>query len=193
MNTKNQENELDIITKFKEFILEETGLDVSAEAEEFTKRRERFYSELKEVVERDVILAVEEFYHLPLGTLFIRTRKKPYPEARSVYATIMKPEYSGMSLKIIGSRMGGRDHSTVIHSLRSFSNDFETDKNFRARVRTFLATLNLEISDNEIITPLNKESYGNNESTTIATRPTSTGIPATGIRSVDQFCPAAGN
>ncbi|MDW8332616.1 MAG: helix-turn-helix domain-containing protein, partial [Bacteroidia bacterium] len=40
-------------------------------------------------------------------------------------------EYTKASLKTIGYHFGGRDHSTVIHALRTVKNLQATDKTFR--------------------------------------------------------------
>jgi chromosomal replication initiator protein len=43
-------------------------------------------------------------------------------------------EALGMSLTRIGELFGGRDHSTVIHSIRKVEEDMERDPEFRRQV-----------------------------------------------------------
>jgi chromosomal replication initiator protein len=50
-------------------------------------------------------------------------------------------ETLGMSLARIGELFGGRDHSTVIHSIRKVEELMEQDPDFRVQVESALAEL----------------------------------------------------
>jgi chromosomal replication initiator protein len=50
-------------------------------------------------------------------------------------------EMLGMSLARIGELFGGRDHSTVIHSIRKVEEQMGTDADFRMQVEAALAEL----------------------------------------------------
>jgi chromosomal replication initiation ATPase DnaA len=45
-----------------------------------------------------------------------KSRKREIVEARQIYCYLMR-KHTDLSLKAIGATIGGRDHSTVIHSL----------------------------------------------------------------------------
>ncbi len=72
-----------------------------------------------------------------------KTRTKTLTTPRQV-AMYLCREMLGLQLVEIGNAFGGRDHSTVIHSLERVGEMFEADEQFRARVqkvRTMLETL----------------------------------------------------
>jgi chromosomal replication initiator protein len=48
-------------------------------------------------------------------------------------------ETLGMSLARIGELFGGRDHSTVIHSIRKVEEQMQHDEDFRTQVQAALA------------------------------------------------------
>ncbi len=62
-----------------------------------------------------------------------RTRKREVVQARQV-AMFFSKEITSHSLKTIGLHFGGRDHSTVIHAVRSVENQVDTDPQFREMV-----------------------------------------------------------
>ena len=77
--------------------------------------------------------AVAEFYHIPVDLLKAKTRKKEVVQARQVAMYFVK-ECTTHSLKSIGHHFGGRDHTTVIHSVQLVSDLVDRDKTFRAQV-----------------------------------------------------------
>ena len=46
--------------------------------------------------------------------------------------------YTNSSLKVIGDSFGGRDHSTVIHSLKTVQDMMDTDLLFKDKVNTLV-------------------------------------------------------
>ena len=62
-----------------------------------------------------------------------KTRKKEVVQARQVAMYFVK-ECTTHSLKSIGHHFGGRDHTTVIHSVQLVSDLVDRDKAFRAQV-----------------------------------------------------------
>lgn len=77
--------------------------------------------------------AVAEYYHLPVELLKAKTRKKEVVQARQVAMYFVK-ECTTHSLKSIGHHFGGRDHTTVIHSVQLVSDLVDRDKAFRTQV-----------------------------------------------------------
>ena len=61
---------------------------------------------------------------------FTSTRKRNVVQARQLSMYFAK-KYTKASLNIIGEQCGGKDHATVIHSLKTVANLLETDKQFR--------------------------------------------------------------
>ncbi len=64
----------------------------------------------------DVIEAVSRAFNIPAREIKGKRRKKEIVEARQAAMYLMR-HMLGMSLKSIGYSLGGRDHSTVIHSI----------------------------------------------------------------------------
>ncbi|UYZ63244.1 chromosomal replication initiator protein DnaA [Hymenobacter weizhouensis] len=71
-----------------------------------------------------------EYFGVPLDLLKAKTRKKEVVTARQV-AMYFAKEHTSHSLKSIGHHFGGRDHSTVIHSVQTVSDLIDSDKSFR--------------------------------------------------------------
>jgi chromosomal replication initiator protein len=63
----------------------------------------------------DIIEQVAEHFHLEKGDLLSRSRKQTVAQARQI-AMYLCRELTDESYDHIGSRFGGRDHSTVIHA-----------------------------------------------------------------------------
>jgi chromosomal replication initiator protein len=50
-------------------------------------------------------------------------------------------ELTSASLKSIGQRFGGRDHSTVVHAIKTIEKAMDKDNGFRKSVDTILGKL----------------------------------------------------
>lgn len=61
-----------------------------------------------------------------------KCRKRELTEARFILMTHFKE--NGLNLNEIGAQFSFRDHTTVIHSLNSFKDLYETDKKFKKTV-----------------------------------------------------------
>ncbi|QIX60744.1 chromosomal replication initiator protein DnaA [Hymenobacter lutimineralis] len=77
---------------------------------------------------------VAEFFSISVDLLKAKTRKKEVVTARQV-AMYFAKEHTNHSLKSIGYHFGGRDHSTVIHSVQTVSDLIDSDKQFRSQVQ----------------------------------------------------------
>lgn len=62
-----------------------------------------------------------------------KCRKRDIVELRQIYCYIAKQ--MRYNLITIGDSLGGRDHTTVIHSLHSFSDNMETDEFFKDKYK----------------------------------------------------------
>lgn len=76
---------------------------------------------------------VSNYFKVEQKDLKAKTRKKEIVIARQV-AMYFSKDYTNHSLKSIGSHFGGRDHSTVIHAVRSVNDMLDTDAKFRFSV-----------------------------------------------------------
>ena len=76
---------------------------------------------------------VAEHFNLTVELLKDKTRKKEVVEARQL-AMYFAKELTPLSLKVIGYGFGGRDHTTVIHSIKEVTKRSEMEAPYRATV-----------------------------------------------------------
>ena len=86
---------------------------------------------LRRRVSLDAVLhAVSLHYEVPEAKLTEPGRgTKEISRARQIAMFLMR-ECSSISLQSIGSRFGGKDHSTVVHAIKSVKKEMETDPSF---------------------------------------------------------------
>jgi len=77
--------------------------------------------------------SVCEFAKITLEELKGKSRKKELVIPRQIGIYLAK-NYTSLSLKTIGLYFGGRDHSTVIHSIETCEDMMVTDKKFKAQM-----------------------------------------------------------
>ena len=65
---------------------------------------------------------------------------KEVAQARQLAMFLMK-ELTSASLKTIGQRFGGRDHSTVVHAIKTIEKAMERDDSFKKSVDAILSKL----------------------------------------------------
>ncbi len=80
----------------------------------------------KNVSIKDVIRLVSEFYNVEEASVYDKTRKKEVVKPRQVIMYILREDLS-VSFPSIGEKMGGRDHTTVIHSYEKVKEEIKTD------------------------------------------------------------------
>lgn len=85
---------------------------------------------VKRITASEVIRRVCEYFNISEKELLSNSRKRHVLEPRQV-AMWLARQVGGMSLKSIGSVFGGKDHSTVIHSIRKVEMKMEHDPAFR--------------------------------------------------------------
>ncbi len=81
----------------------------------------------KMVSVNELIKMVAEFYGLNSESLCDKTRRKEVVRPRQVAMYILREDFN-ISFPTIGEKMGGRDHTTVIHSCEKIKNDLKFDK-----------------------------------------------------------------
>ena len=80
----------------------------------------------KSVSVKDVIKTVAEFYNIEEGSIYEKTRRKEVVKPRQVVMYILREDFN-ISFPSIGQKLGGRDHTTVIHSCEKIRNDLKKD------------------------------------------------------------------
>ena len=76
---------------------------------------------------------VAAYFSIPVDLLKAKTRKKEVVTARQV-AMYFAKHHTSHTLKTIGFHFGGRDHTTVMHSVQTVSDLVDQDRKFRDQV-----------------------------------------------------------
>ncbi len=85
-----------------------------------------------------------EYFGIEEDLVRARTRKREVVQARQV-AMYFSKQLTKHSLKTIGLKFGGRDHSTVIHGVQSVENQIETDPRFHDIIQEIRHKLELHV------------------------------------------------
>ena len=80
----------------------------------------------KNISIKDVIKLISDFYNISEENVFDKTRKKEVVKPRQVIMYILREDFN-ISFPSIGDKMGGRDHTTVIHSCEKIKEDLKTN------------------------------------------------------------------
>ncbi len=80
----------------------------------------------KNVSVKDIIKIVADFYNIEENSIYEKTRRKEVVKPRQLIMYILREEYA-ISYPTIGQKLGGRDHTTVIHSCEKIKNDLKND------------------------------------------------------------------
>lgn len=75
---------------------------------------------------RDVIRTVASFYDIDEAAIYEKTRRKEVVKPRQLIMYFLREDL-GISYPTIGQRLGGRDHTTVIHSCDKIKGDLKND------------------------------------------------------------------
>lgn len=75
---------------------------------------------------KEVVKIVSDFYNIDEESINNKTRRKEVVRPRQVVMYILREDF-GMSFPSIGEKLGGRDHTTVIHSYEKVKEELKTD------------------------------------------------------------------
>lgn len=108
------------------------------------KNRELTLNDVKDLVKnsarpkkmvsiKDLIKLVADFYNIDPDAICDKTRKKEVVRPRQITMYILREDFN-TSYPTIGDKLGGRDHTTVIHSCDKIKNDIKTDQNLAQQI-----------------------------------------------------------
>lgn len=80
----------------------------------------------KTVPVKDIVKAVADFYNIEEESIYKKTRKKEVVKPRQLIMYILREDFN-IPYPTIGQKLGGRDHTTVIHSYEKVKNDLKID------------------------------------------------------------------
>ena len=94
----------------------------------------------KTMAVKDIVKIVSDFYNIKEESIYEKTRHKEVIKPRQVIMYILREDLS-ISYPSIGQKLGGRDHTTVIHSCEKIKNELKSDQllvDEIARIRNIL-------------------------------------------------------
>lgn len=94
----------------------------------------------KSVSVKDVVKQVADFYNIDENVIYKKTRVKEVVKPRQLIMYILREDFN-ISYPTIGQKLGGRDHTTVIHSCEKIKNDLKVDSSLLKEVEQIRAML----------------------------------------------------
>lgn len=88
---------------------------------------------------------VSNYFDTPIELMKGKTRKREVVVPRQVSMYLTK-EFTNMSLKSIGYHFGNRDHSTVIHAIKTVNDMMDTDQKFYSVMQEILKKVKMKAS-----------------------------------------------
>jgi chromosomal replication initiator protein len=80
----------------------------------------------KNVAPKDIIKTIAEFYNIEESSIYHKTRRKEVVKPRQLIMYILREDFN-ISYPSIGEKLGGRDHTTVIHSCEKIKDELKTN------------------------------------------------------------------
>lgn len=80
----------------------------------------------KNVAIKDVVKIVTNYYNLDELSIYEKTRRKEIVKVRQIVMYLLREDF-GVSYPLIGQKLGGKDHTTVIHSYLKIKEDIKND------------------------------------------------------------------
>ena len=75
---------------------------------------------------KEVVKTIADFYSIEEDSIYEKTRRKEIVKVRQVIMYILREDFN-VSYPLIGQKLGGKDHTTVIHSCLKVKNDIKND------------------------------------------------------------------
>lgn len=94
----------------------------------------------KLVSTKEVVKTVAEFYNIEEQSVYDKTRKKEIIKPRQVIMYILREDFN-ISYPAIGEKLGGRDHTTVMHSCEKIKNDLKIDESLLQEINQLRSIL----------------------------------------------------
>jgi len=80
----------------------------------------------KNIAIKDVVKIVAEYYKLDEASVYEKTRKKEIVKTRQIIMYLLREDFN-VSYPLIGQKLGGKDHTTVMHSCVKIKADLKND------------------------------------------------------------------
>lgn len=95
----------------------------------------------REITPQLIIEVVTEHFNISMDQMISRSRSSDIAKPRQIAMFLCKT-MTDSSLDVIGSFLGGRDHSTIIHGIKKISDEYEANENTRTLIDTIKKKIN---------------------------------------------------
>jgi chromosomal replication initiator protein len=89
---------------------------------------------------KHVVSKVAEFYGIDEESIYEKTRRREVVRPRQVIMYILREDFS-VSYPTIGTKLGGRDHTTVIHSCEKVKREVASDPELAKEIQDIRSLL----------------------------------------------------
>lgn len=87
----------------------------------------------KTISPKEVIKIIADFYNIEEQSIYEKTRRKEIIKPRQLIMYILREDFS-ISYPSIGQKLGGRDHTTVMHSCEKIKNEIKTNQSLAQEI-----------------------------------------------------------
>ena len=94
----------------------------------------------KTIAAKDIIKIIADYYNIDEASIYDKTRRKEVVRPRQMVMYILREDCS-VSYPSIGQKLGGRDHTTVIHSCEKIKHEIKTDTTLMQELNQIRALL----------------------------------------------------
>ena len=94
------------------------------------------------ITKEDLLSMVAEECGVTTSQIVSRIREREIVNGRFMYCAIMNMSF-GYTLKTIGKLIGGRDHTTILHSIETFKDRYRNEEVFRDTVNRIYEKLGI--------------------------------------------------
>jgi chromosomal replication initiator protein len=95
----------------------------------------------KEITPQLIIEVVSEHFQISLDQMISKNRSNEIARPRQIAMYLCKT-MTDIPLDSIGSLLGGRDHSTIIHGIKKISDEYESNENTKNLIETIKKKIN---------------------------------------------------
>ena len=94
----------------------------------------------KAVSVKTIIKKIADYYDIQEESIYEKTRKREVVKPRQIIMYLLREDYH-ISYPMIGDKLGGRDHTTVMHSCDKIKNEIVHDQTLREELEEIRAIL----------------------------------------------------
>lgn len=88
----------------------------------------------------DVVKIISDFYSIEESSIYEKTRRKEIVHARQIIMYMLREDFN-ISYPLIGQKLGGKDHTTVIHSYEKIKQDITNDGELKNEIEQLRSML----------------------------------------------------